>query len=112
LPSLAHCSMNSPHSFAAGEYFWGEDGKIIGWNLLPCDYEGKKGFMKLITEEYGLKPEECAFVGDGRNDIPLAKAVGTSIAFNGAKELQAVCTYSINQEEGKEDFREVLKYID
>lgn len=111
LSDRAQKDLKIPHSFTAGEYFWGKDGEIIGWNLLPSDYEGKIVFMKLIMEEHGLKPEECAFVGDGRNDIPLAKAVGLSIAFNGAKELQAVCTYSINQEEGKEDFREVLKYL-
>lgn len=99
------------HAFAACEYLWDEQGNLVHWNLLPCDYEGKLDFMNLIMKEHGIKPEECAFVGDGKNDIPFAKAVGLSIAFNGAKELQEVSTYSINQEEGKEDFREILTYL-
>ena len=78
---------------------------------MPADYEGKLDFMKLIMKEHGLTKEECAFVGDGKNDVPFAKAVGLSIAFNGTPELQEVCTYSINQKEGKEDFSAILKYF-
>jgi phosphoserine phosphatase len=107
----AQSDLKIDHSFAACEYFWDEKGRLLHWNLLPCDYEGKVGFMKLIMKEHGLIPEECAFVGDGRNDVYLAKEVGTSVAFNGAEELQRVATYSVSQEEGKEDFREVLKYL-
>ena len=101
--------MKIDHSFVACEYFWSSDGELVHWNLLPCDYEGKVDFMKLIIGEYGLTPDECICVGDGRNEIPLAKTVGISIAFNGVKELQAVTTHAINQE--KEDFREILKYV-
>ncbi|MBW2982893.1 HAD-IB family phosphatase [Candidatus Woesearchaeota archaeon] len=96
------------HSFAACEYFWNEKGEVEHWNLLPCDYEGKVDFMKLIMREHELTAEECAFIGDGKNDIPLARAVGTSIAFNAAPELQQVTTYAVNQPEGQEDFKEVL----
>ncbi|MBT3407020.1 HAD-IB family phosphatase [Candidatus Woesearchaeota archaeon] len=99
------------HAFAACEYFWDDDGKLLHWNLLPCDYEGKADFMELIIKEHGLKKNECAFVGDGKNDIFLAKEVGLSIAFNGPRELQDACTHSINQENGNEDFIEVLKYL-
>ena len=67
--------------------------------------------MELIIKEHGLKKEECAFVGDGKNDIFLAKEVGLSKAFNGPKELQEACTHSINQEDGHEDFTEILKII-
>lgn len=100
------------HAFAACEYFWNKNGKLLHWNLLPCDYEGKIDFMKLIMKEHGLSPEECAFIGDGKNDVFLAKEVGTSIAFNAAEELQRVSTYNINQPQGKEDFRAILKYLD
>ena len=99
------------HAFAACEYLWDEKGNILHWNTMPCDYEGKIDFMKLIIKEHGLTPDECAFVGDGRNDVPLAKSVGLSISFNGPKELQEASTHSINQPEGKEDFREILKFL-
>ncbi len=99
------------HAFAACEYFWSEEGELLHWNLLPCDYEGKIDFMRLLMKEHGLKPEECAFVGDGINDRALAGQVGLSIAFNGRKELQEVTTYSVNQEEGKEDLKAILEYF-
>lgn len=107
----AQMDLKINHTFAACEYFWDEKGKLIHWNLLPCDYEGKLDFMHLIIKEHGLKKDECAFVGDGRNDIPFAKAVKLSIAFNGAPELQEVCAHSVNQPDGKEDFRAILKYL-
>lgn len=98
------------HSFAACEYFWrGEE--LAHWNLLPCDYVGKRNFMDLLIAEHKLTREECAFVGDGMNDVSLAQAVGRSIAFNAAPALQKVCTYSINQLEGREDFRAIWKYF-
>lgn len=99
------------HSFAACEYFWDQKGRLIHWNLLPCDYQGKVDFMKLIMREHGLGPEECAFVGDGKNDVYLAKEVGLSIAFNAAEELQRVSTHSINHPKGKEDFKAILNYL-
>ena len=99
------------HAFAACEYFWDDDGQLLHWNLLPCDYEGKLDFMQLIMKEHGLSANECAFVGDGRNDIHFAAAVAVSIAFNGAEELQAASSHSINQKQGEEDFRAVLQYL-
>jgi phosphoserine phosphatase len=99
------------HVFAACEFYWDEKGKLAWWNLLPCDYEGKADFMKLIMHEHGLKPGECAFVGDGKNDIALAKAVGLSIAFNGDPALQKACTHAINQSAGREDFRALLPLL-
>ena len=107
----AQVDLKIDHAFTACEYMWDKEGNLIHWNLLPCDFEGKRDFMKLIIKEHGLKPEECAFVGDGKNDVPLAKAVGISIAFNGVPELQKACTHSINQPKGEEDFREVLKFF-
>jgi len=96
------------HVFAACEYFFDED-KLTHWNVLPCDYEGKVDFMRLLIREYKLKTEDCAFVGDGVNDKPLAKEVGLSIAFNARKELQEVCTHSINQKE--KDLRAILEFF-
>ncbi len=97
-------------TFAAVEYFFDDKtGKLVSWNILPTDYEGKIDFLRLMMREYKLHPQECAFIGDGVNDIPLAKEVGTSIAFNARKELQEVCTYSINQK--KKNLKAILKYF-
>ena len=108
---LVQKELKIDHSFAACEYFFDSKGKLVWFNLLPADYEGKIDFMRLLMREYKLNKQEVAFVGDGKNDIPLAKEVGISICFNGDPELARHCTYSINQPKGKEDFRSVLKYL-
>ncbi|MCF7861413.1 HAD-IB family phosphatase [Candidatus Woesearchaeota archaeon] len=95
------------HAFAACEYLWDDSGKLVHWNLLPCDYEGKLDFMRLIMKEHGLTEKDCAFVGDGRNDVPFAKAVGLSIAFNAASELKRVSTHVVDSD----NFRDILKYF-
>jgi phosphoserine phosphatase len=107
----AQIDLGIDHAFSACEYFWNENGDLVAWNLLPCDYEGKVDFMRLIMKEHGLTSKECAFVGDGVNDIYLAKEVGVSIAFNGAERLQEATTYSVNQKDGEEDFRDVLSFL-
>ena len=100
------------HSFCACEYFFDDaTGAIDHFNLLPSDVEGKVDFMKLIVKEHGAAAAHCAFVGDGKNDVALAQAVGVSIAFNAQPELQRVCTHLINQERGQEDFSEVLRIL-
>ena len=105
-------SLKIKHSFVGCEYFWDRRGVLEHWNLLPADYIGKLDFMKLLVKEYGFSFDECAFVGDGKNDAYLAKKVGISIAFNSSsKRLQRQTTYSVNQEKGKEDFRAILPFL-
>ncbi|MBW2993074.1 HAD-IB family phosphatase [Candidatus Woesearchaeota archaeon] len=97
-------------TFAAVEYFFDDKTeKLVSWNILPTDYEGKIDFLRLMMREYKLHPQECAFIGDGVNDIPPAKEVGLSVAFNARKELQEVATYSINQK--RKNLKAILKYF-
>jgi phosphoserine phosphatase len=101
------------HALAACEYFFHqESGEIEHFNLLPSDEKGKVQFMRLIALEHGIKEKNCVFVGDGKNDVPLAKEVGFSIAFNAQDELQNVATVTINQGQGAEDLREVARVIE
>lgn len=99
------------HSFVSCEYFWDSKGFLEHWNLLPGDYQGKLDFMKLLIKEYGFSKEKCVFIGDGDNDVALAKYAGISIAFNASEKLRKKSTYSINQDEGNVNFRSVLKYL-
>ena len=110
LANRAIRDLDIDHVFAACEYFFDDKtGKLVSWNILPSDYEGKIDFMRLIMREYKMHPQECAFIGDGVNDVPLAKEVGISIAFNAREELQKVCTHSINQE--NKNLKDILKYF-
>ena len=97
------------HAFSACEYFFDDCGNLDFYNLLPTDNEGKASFMQQIAKEYGVSPSECAFVGDGKNDVTLAKSVGISVAFNAQKELESVASIVINQGEGREDLSKVAQ---
>jgi phosphoserine phosphatase len=105
-------SLRIHHVFAACEYFFAADGMIEHFNLLPADEAGKVDFMKLTCREYGVDPRECAFIGDGMNDVHLARAVGFSIAFNAQPELCSVATTSVVQAAGFEDFMAVAKILE
>lgn len=106
-------SLKIDHALSGCEYFFDpETGLLEHWNLLPTDYEGKVDFMRLIMKEHRVRAKECVFVGDAQNDVWMAKEVGLSIAFNAHLDLQAVCTYVINQPPGREDFRAVPDCID
>jgi phosphoserine phosphatase len=82
------------------------------WNLLPSDYKGKIHFVKAIMDEYGASREECAFVGDAKNDVQVAQEVGYAVAFNAQPELCQICSYVINQKPGFENFEEVEAYFE
>lgn len=93
------------HSFAACEYFFDEKTSLLEHtNLLPADEAGKVDFMKLICREYKADPDLCVFVGDGKNDVHMARAVGFSVAFNAQPELRKECSASVEQPVGHEDF--------
>ncbi len=102
--------LNVSHSASSCELRW-KNNKLDSWNILPFDEEGKAVVMGLFMKNYSLNKEECAFIGDGRNDVNAARAVGTSIAFNAEQELKKASKFVIKQEKDKEDLREVLKYL-
>ena len=94
------------HAYAAVDLFWNLEGTIDHWNMFPSDYEGKVDFVRLIMREYGLGPEECGFVGDGKNDVRVASEVGMSFAYQAHPELQKVASHEI------EEFSQILEWID
>jgi phosphoserine phosphatase len=101
------------HAFAGCDYFFNElTGHVDHVNLLPADESGKVDFMRLMCREYSVDPADCVFVGDGKNDCDLARAVGFSIAFNAQPELVDVATTSISQPQGSEDFEAVADCIE
>ncbi len=99
------------HVYASSRFFWDKDGRLSHWEFTDHGLEGKIGAAREVAEGYGVDLRDCAFVGDGSNDVHIARLVGTSIAFNAEKALQDVATHSVNQEKGKEDFRAILEYL-
>lgn len=97
LADLTQRRLKIDHAYSACEYFFNDDGSIEHFNLLPTDEEGKLVFMKHLASEYNSELENCIFIGDGKNDVFIAKNVGTSIAFNAQRELREVSTFIVDQ---------------
>lgn len=98
LADLTQRKLKIDHAYSACEYFFDKNGRIEHFNLLPTDEEGKLVFMKHLASEYNSELKNCIFIGDGKNDVFIAKNVGTSIAFNAQRELREVSTFIVDQE--------------
>lgn len=94
------------HAFAACEYFFGADSTLTAWNLLPCDFAGKLDFVNLMLREYGLTETQWVFVGDGRNDVPIAKSAPLAIGYSAHPDLRRVCASTIK------DFADLLSCLE
>lgn len=106
LAAKAQMDLNISHAFAACEYLFGDDGTIGGYNLLPCDFEGKIDFINIMLREYGLSCKDWLFVGDGANDVPIAKHAPVSVGYRPHSKLEAVVTHKIYH------FRELAQLLD
>jgi len=62
-----------------------EDGNICGVEVHVA-FDNKDQVLKEIAQETKLSLLQCAAVGDSRNDIPMFKIAGFSIAFNPTTE--------------------------
>ncbi len=94
------------HAFAACEYSFSKKGKLINYNLIPSDFEGKVALAKLMLQEYQLGPKDWIFVGDGPNDIPAARAAPISVGYRPHEQLRDVVTHVIR------DFSELIPILD
>lgn len=83
------------HAFAACEYFFDAVGRVAGFNLLPCDFEGKYDFVRLMLREYKLGDDAWVFVGDGANDVDIASVAPVSIGVRPHPLLAEVATRRI-----------------
>ncbi len=101
----AQRELHITHSFAAIDLLWDEVGKLDYWNILPSDYEGKIDFVRLLEREYNLSLEKCAFVGDEKNDVFIAREVGLSFAYNAPEELKEAADHAI------EDLAEISAHL-
>lgn len=97
LAARAQRDLDVQHAFAACEYLFGDDDKIEAYNLLPCDFEGKVDFIRLMLREYDLGPDDWIFVGDGANDEPIARLAPVSVGYRAHPALKRVVDYQISE---------------
>ena len=78
-------------------------------------YQGihdKLAVFRELIDEYGIKPEQAAYIGDDVNDICLLKEVGLSFSVkNGVDEVKKVVDYVTEREGGKGAVREVVELL-
>lgn len=92
----------------AHQFDFDDNGFLSGGYFTNQDFEGKVGALKEICNTEGIDVEECAFVGNGTNDIPIFNTVGMSFAFNPEKqEVVENADVIIHND----DISEVLKYL-
>jgi len=85
-----------------------KNGRIADIKITPFDIYGKAEAMKIVAKRENLRLDECVFIGDHRNDIPVMKECGLSIAFDPKDdELRKIADVVIE----KKDLREVLRHI-
>ncbi len=73
----------------------------VGWG-------GKVQEIMQISKEFGIPLTETAFVGDGKNDIPVFSVVGLSIAINPETEEVATAASVVIREK---NLRRILPFI-
>lgn len=99
------------HCFAAAEFFWGEDDALRHWNVMPTDFHHKSSLLGMLCHDLRISRNECAFIGDGRNDKDVAGYAGLSIGFNPHDELRKSASIIIEQGKGRENLTAVIKPI-
>ncbi len=99
------------HAIAACQYHFGSNRTLTYAEYFPSDYFGKVDFMKIMMREYQLTPYDAIFIGDGKNDVSLAKSVSVSFAFNAQIELREVSTEIVDQPSGGETLAEIVRLL-
>ena len=78
-------------------------------------YDGitkKEEVLDKIFQEFNVKSEEIAFIGDDVNDLKLLKAVGFSaMPYDGIKQLKKICDYQCKTIGGSGVLREIAELI-
>lgn len=105
LAARAQRDLGIIHAFAACEYIFDAAGDLRAFNLLPCDFDGKIDFIGLMLREYQLPPDSWVFVGDGLNDVPIAKLAPVSIGYHPHPGLRDVVSHVI------ENFSDLLPLL-
>lgn len=103
LASRAEKELGLDYAIGHCRLYFDKEGKLKDWDLFPTDFEDKVECVKKIAKRERISLMECAYVGDGENDIYVMSEVGIPIAFRAESEkVRNVARYVIK------DLRELL----
>lgn len=85
-------------SYAACKYHFKSDGKIDKNLTLinTSNFHGKQEIVKIALKKYGFSKTDWIFIGDGINDLSVAKTAPLSIGIDPIPELRAVAKTSFS----------------
>jgi len=75
------------YGFGACKYFFDNYGYLEKYTLQHSDFGGKVSFLKTLPE---YLENDWIFVGDGKNDVPIASLATKAFGINPHEELRAV----------------------
>lgn len=81
---------------------------IVGVDSTEYDFEGKATALDLVCEENGCGVEESVFVGEGFNDLDVARRAGLTIAY---PPRAAILGDTAEFKVVEDDLSEILPYI-
>lgn len=87
----AENELDIEYGFGACEYYFDEHGYLVSHNIQPCDFEGKIKFLDTLLADFKLnKKTDWVFVGDGKNDVPIAKVAPKAFGITPHEKLKEV----------------------
>lgn len=87
----AQNELDIDYGFGACEYYFDRDGYLEHYNLQPSDFDGKTKYLDNMLREFKLnKAKDWVFVGDGRNDVPIARQAPRAFGIHPHPDLKAV----------------------
>jgi phosphoserine phosphatase len=107
LANRAKRELGISYGYGACEYnFDQETGCLASHSLTPCDFSGKYNYVDALFHVYDLNPnKDWLFVGDGKNDVHIAKKAPISFGINPHPDLAKIATYNVDS------FHEIYKHI-
>lgn len=87
----AQIELGIDYGFGACEYYFDDEGYLDHYNLQPTDFNGKFNFIKLLFSQFNINNEkDWVFIGDGKNDVDIAKKAPLAFGINTHPELLKV----------------------
>ena len=105
----AQNELDIEYGFGACEYNFDEYGYLANYSLQPSDFKGKIHFLDTLFKAFKKlnKKTDWIFVGDGKNDVDIAKQAPLAFGINPHDKLKAVNgLIEINS------FMDILPYLD
>lgn len=104
----AENELDIEYGFGACEYFFDEHGYLVSHNIQPCDFDGKIKFLDAMLAEFKMnKRTDWVFVGDGKNDVPIARTAPKAFGITPHENLRAIDGLTEIS-----SFMELLPYLD